>query len=183
MAVPPPWRRRVLRQGPDQSRPLSRLCGALSRQERGRRGPRGSLLDPDRLCDRRRQAAFGLCRLHGTGQVADARLEKALRRGDGPHPARHPRASRPQPADLSRAPAPTAISAVRRSTMAASPGSAPISSRICARSPSKRVSPRATRWSGKSHSDRRASVDRRSRRTEIASPHPNRLVASKSLCG
>ena len=33
----PAWRRRLFRQGPDQGRPLRRLCGALSRQERRRR--------------------------------------------------------------------------------------------------------------------------------------------------
>ena len=36
----PARRRRVLRQGPDQGRPLGRLCRALSRQERGGRRPR-----------------------------------------------------------------------------------------------------------------------------------------------
>ena len=107
----PAWRRRVLRQGPDQGRPLGRLCGALSRQERGRRGPRRSLHDPDRLCDRRRQAAVDLCRQlrHRRGRRCAAR--EGARRGDGP-------ARRAASASISastgrsmRAPAPTAISA------------------------------------------------------------------------
>ena len=38
--------------------------------------------------------------LHGTGKVDEAKLEKTLSRGDGPLAARHPRASRAQPADL-----------------------------------------------------------------------------------
>ena len=38
--------------------------------------------------------------LHGTGKVEEGRLEKALARGHGPVAARHPPASRPQPADL-----------------------------------------------------------------------------------
>ena len=38
--------------------------------------------------------------LHGTGKVDEDKLETVLRRGHGPVAARHPRASRPQPADL-----------------------------------------------------------------------------------
>ena len=56
------WRRRLLRQGPDQGRPLGRLCGALSRQERRRGRPRRPLHDPARLRHRRRRAAVDLCR-------------------------------------------------------------------------------------------------------------------------
>ena len=52
----PARRRRLLRQGPDQGRPLGRLCGALSRQERGGRRPRRALHHPGRLCDRRRRS-------------------------------------------------------------------------------------------------------------------------------
>ena len=37
---------------------------------------------------------------YGTGKVAEARLEKSLDEVIGSHPARHPRASRPQPPDL-----------------------------------------------------------------------------------
>ena len=58
----PAWRRRLLRQGPDQGRPLGRLCRALSRQERGRRRPRRPLHHPALLRDRRLAAAVDLCR-------------------------------------------------------------------------------------------------------------------------
>ena len=57
-----PWRRRLLRQGSDQGRPLCRLRRALSRQECRRRGPRRALHDPGQLCHRRLEAALGLCR-------------------------------------------------------------------------------------------------------------------------
>ena len=56
------WRRRLLRQGSDQGRPLGRLCGALPRQERRRRRARRSLHHPARLCHRRLRAAVDLCR-------------------------------------------------------------------------------------------------------------------------
>ena len=52
----PAWRRRFLRQGSDQGRPLGRLCRALSRQERGRRRPCRTLHHPGRLRDRRRRS-------------------------------------------------------------------------------------------------------------------------------
>ena len=56
------WRRRLLRQGPDQGRPLGRLCRALPRQERRRRRSRRPLHDPALLRDRRLAAAVDLCR-------------------------------------------------------------------------------------------------------------------------
>ena len=57
-----PRRRRLLRQGPDQGRPVGGLCRALSRQEcRGCR-PGGKMRDPACLRDRRCQTSFGLCR-------------------------------------------------------------------------------------------------------------------------
>ena len=56
-----PWRRRVLRQGPHQGRPLGRLCRALSGEERGGRRLCRPLHDPARLRHRRLQAAVGLC--------------------------------------------------------------------------------------------------------------------------
>ena len=58
----PAWRRRLLRQGPDQGRPLGRLCRALSGEERGRRRARRPMHHPAVLRDRRLQAAVGLCR-------------------------------------------------------------------------------------------------------------------------
>ncbi len=64
-------------------------------------GPGGPLHDPALLRHRRGAAALDLCDLHGTGQVDEAKLEDALMaKVDGPHAARHPRASRPQQADL-----------------------------------------------------------------------------------
>ncbi len=50
----PPRRRRLLRQGPVQGRPLGRLRGPPRRQERRRRRPRPALRGPGRLRDRRR---------------------------------------------------------------------------------------------------------------------------------
>ncbi len=47
------WRRSILRQGPDQSRPLGRLCGSLSRQERCRCRIFRALHHSDRLRNRR----------------------------------------------------------------------------------------------------------------------------------
>ena len=52
----PARRRRVLRQGPEQGRPLGRLCRALRGEEHRRRGPGAAVPDPGRLRDRRRQA-------------------------------------------------------------------------------------------------------------------------------
>ena len=60
---------------PDQGRSLGRLCGALSRQERGRGGPRRALHDPDRLCDRRGRSdvAVGRHARHRQGPRIEAR--------------------------------------------------------------------------------------------------------------
>ena len=74
----PAWRRRVLRQGPDQGRPLGRLCRALSRQERGRRRARRSLHHPAGLCHRRVPAAVRLCRPTAPAEVDEDKLAKVL---------------------------------------------------------------------------------------------------------
>ena len=73
------WRRRILRQGPDQGRPLGGLCTPLSRQER-----RGRRL-ADR-CSIQLAYAIGVADplsvyvdTYGTGQCDEAALEKALR--------------------------------------------------------------------------------------------------------
>ena len=50
----PPRRRRLLRQGPDQGRPVGRLRGPLGGQERGRGRPGRALRGPGRLRHRRR---------------------------------------------------------------------------------------------------------------------------------
>jgi hypothetical protein len=96
----PARRRRVLRQGSDESRSLGGLCGALPRQERGRGGPGGALHHPALLCHRRGAPAVGLCRpaRHRPGRRGAPRNGAA---GDHePDPARHPQAPGPQPADL-----------------------------------------------------------------------------------
>ena len=74
----PAWRRRLLRQGPDQGRPFGRLCRALSRQERGGGRPRRPLHHPGGLCDRRRRSDVALVDTHGTGKVDEKKLEKIL---------------------------------------------------------------------------------------------------------
>ena len=82
------------------------------------------------------EAAFDLCRQlrHRAGRRCAA--GEGARRGDGPHARAASASISGSTARSTRAPAPTAISAARRRPMAASPGSAPISSRICAGSPS-----------------------------------------------
>jgi hypothetical protein len=74
----PAWRRRVLRQGPDQGRPFGRLCRALSRQEHRRRDLAGR-------CTLQLAYAIGVARplsiyidTHGTGKVPEEKLEKAV---------------------------------------------------------------------------------------------------------
>jgi hypothetical protein len=125
-----PRRRRLLRQGPDQGRPLGRLCRALPRQERGRRQARRALHHPALLCHRRRQAAVDLCRpaRHRQGRRRRGEGGEGAGRGHGPLPARHPRASRPQQGRSMPAPPPTATSAARPRATAASPGRRPTSS-------------------------------------------------------
>ena len=55
----PPRRRRVLRQGPEQGRPLGRLRGALRGQERRRGRPGRALRGAGRVRDRRRAPGVG----------------------------------------------------------------------------------------------------------------------------
>ena len=87
----PAWRRRLLRQGSDQGRPLRRLCRALSRQERRRRRLRRPLHHPALLRDRRRRAAVAsMSTCTAPARSRRAQLEKALA-GDRPSPpTRHP---------------------------------------------------------------------------------------------
>ena len=126
----PPRRRRLLRQGPVEGRPLRRLRRPLRRQERRRRRPRRPLRGPGRLRDRRRAPGLG----HGrdlrhredrpTPSIDDAR-PRALR----PAPGRVPRATSTCTARSTRRPPPTATSAATTTT---SPGSAPTRPRRCA---------------------------------------------------
>ena len=125
----PPRRRRLLRQGPDQGRPLGRLRGALSRQERGGGRPCRSLHDPALLCHRRRQAAVDLCRPRRQPQQdRRGQAREGAERAHGPLAARHPQAPRSQQADLRAHRRPTATSAASRTRRAASPGRRPTSS-------------------------------------------------------
>ena len=73
--VRPPRRRRLLRQGPHQGRPLRRLRCPLGSQDRGGRRPGQAVPDPAGLCHRR-----GPARLHPGG---DLRHRHRGRRGAG----------------------------------------------------------------------------------------------------
>ena len=72
-------RRRVLRQRSDKGRPVRLLHGALRREERRRRRPRGALPGPARLRDRRRRAGLGLIDTFGTGKVDDEKISELVR--------------------------------------------------------------------------------------------------------
>ena len=77
----PPRRRRVLRQGPVQGRPLGRLRRALRREEHRRRRARDEVRGAGRLRDRRR-AARSACMVDtfGTGKIADDKIAQAGRK-------------------------------------------------------------------------------------------------------
>ena len=96
----PAWRRRVLRQGPDQGRPFGGLCRALCRQEHRRRRSRRPLHAAARLRDRRGAAAVDLYRHPRHRKGAGGQAREGRGRGDGSDAARHPQASRSQQADL-----------------------------------------------------------------------------------
>ena len=70
-----PRRGRVLRQGPDQGRPLGLLHGPLHRQELRRRGPRGARAGPARVRHRRGGPGLdpGGDLRHGPGRRVDDR--------------------------------------------------------------------------------------------------------------
>ena len=76
----PPRRRRLLGQGPDEGRPLRRLCRALGRQERGRGGPRGSLRGRGRVRDRDRQPLSLSIETFGTGKLPDEEILALIKR-------------------------------------------------------------------------------------------------------
>ena len=68
----PPRRRRLLRQGPHQGRPLRRLRGPLRRQEHRRRRPRRPLRGPGLLRHRRGPpASRSAVETFGTGKIDD----------------------------------------------------------------------------------------------------------------
>ena len=74
----PAWRRRVLRQGPDQGRPFGGLCRALRRQERRRRRACRPLHAAARLRHRRGAAAVDLYRHPRHRKGAEDKLEKVV---------------------------------------------------------------------------------------------------------
>jgi len=85
----------------DQGRPLGRLYQPLPRQERRRRRSFRQVHHPDRLRDRRLQAAQLLCRpaRHRKGRPGEAGEDPARTRRRRFSPG-DPRAPQPQPADL-----------------------------------------------------------------------------------
>ena len=96
-AARPARRRRLLRQGPDEGRPLGRVRGALRREERRRRRARRPLRGPGRLRDRRRAPGLD----HGARRSAPSTSPVAAHRGAGrasTSTCARPRSSRPRPA-------------------------------------------------------------------------------------
>ena len=79
----PAWRRRLLGQGPDQGRPLGRLCRALSRQEHRRGRPRAAAARSSSLM---RSAFPSRCRSTSTrtapARSATTQIEAAIGRID-----------------------------------------------------------------------------------------------------
>ena len=94
------WRRRLLRQGPDQGRPLRRLRCALCRQEHRGRRPCRSLHAAACLRHRRGAAAVDLYRHPWHRQGAGRPAREGGSESDGSDAARHPQPSRSQPPDL-----------------------------------------------------------------------------------
>ena len=78
--IGPSRRRRLLRQGPDQGRPLRCLHGPLHRQEHRRRRPRRPRRSPARLRHRRRRARQRRIDTFGTGKVGEAKLTELVRK-------------------------------------------------------------------------------------------------------
>ena len=125
----PTWRWCVLRQGPDQGRPLGSLCGALSSRRMSWRP-----VMADRCCLIQLSYAIGvsaqplvdLCRhlWHRPDRRGQLRLKRrSATRSISDTSAASASGSGPEPPDLSPAPRPMAISAGRRMPMAASRGS------------------------------------------------------------
>ena len=125
----PARRRRLLRQGPDQGRPLGGLRRALSRQERGRLGTGRALHHSGGLRDRRRRSDVGPGRhpWHRQGGRKEARKGVAGAVPPAPRPISAARSS--SIARSTGAPRPTVISAARPTKTAASPGRRPTSPR------------------------------------------------------
>ena len=129
----PPRRRRLLRQGPVEGRPLGRVRDALGRQERRRRRARRAAArcrSPTRSARRTRSACSS--RPSAPASSPTPTIQTAIARGLRPAPGRdHPR-PRPAASDLRARPRRTATSAASCPT---SPGSAPTAPTRCARPP------------------------------------------------
>ena len=119
----PARRRRVLRQGPVEGRPLGRLRDALGGQERRRRRAGRPVRGAGRLRDRQGRSRSGCSSRRSAPRPSPVeRIERRDHRGLRPAAGRdHPR-PRPAAPDLRRRPRPTATSAASCPT---SPGSAP----------------------------------------------------------
>ena len=128
-------RRRVLRQGPDEGRPLGRLRSPLRGEERRRRGARRPLPDPGRLRDRRRASAERARRLLRNERRARRRRSRGSSTSTSTFGPARSSATSTCAGRSTRRPRPTAISAARTP---GSPGSAPTR-------PTRSVPPRASR--------------------------------------
>ncbi len=96
----PPRRRRVLRQGPLQGRPLGGLRGALGRQEHRRRRAGRPRRGAGRLRDRRRAPGVGDGRDVRHREARPRSDREAGRRALRPAPRRLPRGAQAAPPDL-----------------------------------------------------------------------------------
>ena len=137
----PPRRRRLLRQGPVEGRPLGRLRGPLRGQERRRRRPRRALRGPGRLRDRRRPPGLADGRDLRHRQAARLARSPASSSRVRPAPRRLPPVPRPAPADL---PEDRRLRPLRPRATTTSPGSAPTAPTRCARPPASPAPPAAS---------------------------------------
>jgi hypothetical protein len=96
----PAWRRRILRQRPDQSRPLGDLCRALHREKHRRRRLRQGLHDSALLRDRRIETHLAVPEHAWHGQCAGSGYHQRDQPVDRPVAPRHPRAPETEPPDL-----------------------------------------------------------------------------------
>ena len=139
----PPRRRRLLRQGPVEGRPLGRLRRPLRRQERRRRRAGRPLRGPGRLRDRRRAPGLGDGRdLRHRARSRAREIVAAGRRALRPAPGRRSASTSTCTGRSTRRPPPTATSAARTTT---SPGRRPTRPTRCARPPGSAIPSRRTR--------------------------------------
>ena len=142
----PPWRRRLLRQGPVEGGPLGGVRRALGGEERGRGRARRPLRGAGRLRDRRRPP--GLADGRDVRHREDLALtdrrphHRALR----PPPGRLPRGAQPPPADL---PEDGRLRPLRPRGPRLHLESAPTARPRCARPPASPSAPRHRRRRGR----------------------------------